>query len=99
MLKIQEGRLENQEALNRAMVKYGAALRRQTIIGTRPVSLSDLLTPQRVLQVGIRELEPQFLCILATQLLHLALQKQVEVQPQLLLLLERIETNLHAACP
>ena len=43
--------------------------------------------------------EPQFFSTLATQLLHLVPQKQVEVQPQLLLLLERLETNLHAACP
>ena len=62
------------------MPKYGAAHRRQTLVGARPLSLRDLLTPDRVLQMRIRGREPQVLCTLATQLLHFALQEQVEVE-------------------
>ena len=81
------------------MAKYGAALRRQTIVGTCPISPSDLPTPQRVPQMRIRELELQFQGTLATQLLHLALEIQVEVKAELLLLLERLEANLQATYP
>ena len=75
------------------------ALRRQTIIGACPISPSDLLTPQRVLQMRFREHEPQFVRILASKLLYLALEIQVGVQAQLLLLLEDPETDLQATCP
>ena len=78
------------------MAKNGAELWRQAIVGPGLISLSDLLTPQRVLQIRIQEHEPQFLQTLATKLLHHILHEQVSVQTQLLLLIERLETDLEA---
>ena len=82
------------------MAKYGAFLRRQAIIGTSLVGPADLLAPQRLLHMRIRVLKPQ--CpgaLTAHPRLLLPLQIKMEVQAQLLLFQERLQTYLQATSP